>query len=420
MSGKKPQKHPTARGRSCSRGDKPSSSVPAERLRRCLLGAMTALLVARPLFPSESAAMEGDGLPVVMLWIAILLFWTLGAIGQREVPIRFGWTDVAVLLLIGLHTLAGVVAAARASPRPAVNMLWEWIGMGLAFFLARQFVVTPREVRAVLVVMIALAVGLSGYGLYQYFYEMPQTRAEYAADPDAKIRDAGLRIEPGSPLQELFEARLQSTEPIATFALTNSLAGYLVPWFVVAAGIAVCSSLGRKRVLVCMIPIAACLLLTKSRSGYIAAAVGFVLVWLLCRERRRSFGWKLPALLAVLGTVLVTVAIAAAALDHKILSEASKSLGYRVQYWRSTMRLIADRPLLGCGPGNFQYAYTQYKLPEASEEVADPHNFLLEVWATAGTPAMLALLAVLGCFAWAMWRQGVRVQGSGFRVQRNT
>jgi Tfp pilus assembly protein PilF len=62
--------------------------------------------------------------------------------------------------------------------------------------------------------------------------------------------------------------------------------------------------------------------------------------------------------------------------------------------------MIADHPWLGCGPGNFQEAYTRYKLPEASEEVADPHDFLLEVWATAGTPAAVALLAVLGLFAW--------------------
>jgi hypothetical protein len=62
--------------------------------------------------------------------------------------------------------------------------------------------------------------------------------------------------------------------------------------------------------------------------------------------------------------------------------------------------MIADHPIVGCGPGNFQNAYTQYKLPEATEEVADPHNFLLEIWATAGTPAAVAFLAILACFGW--------------------
>ena len=49
----------------------------------------------------------------------------------------------------------------------------------------------------------------------------------------------------------------------------------------------------------------------------------------------------------------------------------------------------------GVGPGNFRYAYLRYKLPESSEEILDPHNLFLEVWATAGFGAFLALLAAL-------------------------
>ncbi len=70
--------------------------------------------------------------------------------------------------------------------------------------------------------------------------------------------------------------------------------------------------------------------------------------------------------------------------------------------------MIAEHPLLGCGPGNFKNAYTAYKLPEASEEVADPHNFVLEIWATAGTLTMLVFVAALGGFFW--------VTGGGWRV----
>jgi hypothetical protein len=322
----------------------------------------------------------------------------LGAIGRREVRIRFGLTDAAVLILIAMHTIASVIAATYLSPRPAVNMLWEWIAMGAMFFLARQLITTQR------------AVGLSGYGLYQYAYEMPHSQAEYAADPDAAMRAAGLWYPPDSPQRELFESRLQSTEPIATFALTNSLAGYLAPWLVMAVGIMVCSSgsLRSRKRLICLIPIAACLLLTSSRSGCIATAFGLALVWFFCRERKKPLSWKLP----VVAVVLVSVIIAAAGMfNRQIFREASKSLGYRVQYWQSTMQMIAEHPLTGCGPGNFQHAYTRFKLPEASEEVADPHNFLLEVWATAGTPAMLAMLAVLGCFFYTMWQTGPPCSG---------
>ena len=53
--------------------------------------------------------------------------------------------------------------------------------------------------------------------------------------------------------------------------------------------------------------------------------------------------------------------------------------------------MIADHPLFGIGPGQFQQFYARYKLPEASETIADPHNFLLEIWSTAGTPALRSL-----------------------------
>ena len=142
-------------------------------------------------------------------------------------------------------------------------------------------------------------------------------------------------------------------------------------------------------------PLAACLVLTRSRSGCIAAGVGLVLVWLLVRRRRFRLGWRVPAVVAV----LLAAAVAVGTLHRERLAQASKSFGYRLQYWQSSLEMIADHPWLGCGPGNFQDAYTRYKLPEASEEIADPHNFLLEIWATAGTPAAIAFLAVLGCFA---------------------
>ncbi len=95
-----------------------------------------------------------------------------------------------------------------------------------------------------------------------------------------------------------------------------------------------------------------------------------------------------------------------------MLSEAGKSLGYRLEYWQATWAMIGDHPWFGCGPGNFQDAYMRYKLPQASEEIQDPHNLFFEVWATAGTPAMLALLAVLGLFGWQTWRRAEPQSGS--------
>ena len=383
---------------------------------------MTALLVARPLFPSESAATQGDGLPVVMLWLALTAIWLVGAIGRRRFVLRVGPVDAMVLVLVVWQCIAAVHAVRYGSPRPALNMLWEWVGLGLVFFLARQLIRDACEARAVVAAMIALTAAISVYGLYQCAVELPAKQRQFAADPEGMLRDAGLNYPPGTPIRDLFEKRLANREPTAAFALTNSLAAALAPWLVVGLGIAASSWRDRRRWiawLICLAPIAVCLLLTKSRSGYVAATVG--IIWLAIRywrfrDRRVGRVKRVPpafgpaiggtrftrptlrlACAAVVAGLLI-VAVLMSGLARPALAKAATSFGFRLQYWQATLHMIADRPWLGCGPGNFQDVYTQYKLPEASEEVADPHDFLLEVWATAGTPAMLALLGVLGLF----------------------
>ena len=81
-----------------------------------------------------------------------------------------------------------------------------------------------------------------------------------------------------------------------------------------------------------------------------------------------------------------------------LLDRATHSFSFRLDYWRATLRLIHANPWIGCGPGNFHEAYTLYKLPTAVEEITDPHNFLFEVAACGGLPALFFLLAVLGGF----------------------
>jgi O-antigen ligase len=417
----------------------PTSLDISARLRPWLLMAATALLVARPLFPSESAADWGDGASAVMLWILLAVVWLLGEVASGRFAVRFGWLDAAVVLLVFWQIIAALWAVINGSPRPAMNMLWEWVGMALGFLLLRQLLGTGnlidvqsgatvglsssagntggqatrgthgRECRALLAVMIALAVGLSGYALYQRAYEYPQTLARYDADPDGELQKAGYDYPPGSPQRKLFRDRLASNLPSATFALSNSLAGFLAPWLVILVGIAASELQNLKRfswLILCACLITAGLLITRGRGGCIAAGVGCVLLavpWAWNKARR--LGWLLPVAAAAVAIVAVFVAVS----QRNVFSQAAKSFGYRVQYWQSSMAMIAEHPWLGCGPGNFQNAYTKYKLPEASEEIADPHNFLLEVWATAGSPAAVLLLVVLGGFFWT----AARGQGPG-------
>lgn len=391
---------------------KPSQRPPsADRfasLETCFLAIATGLFTARLSFPAEAAATHGDGQLLVVAWLGLAGGWLAIQASRGALRLRFGLVDGLLVALLAWHTLASLVAMDRGAPRSALNMLWEWVGLGAAWLVFRQTISRAVLARAVVAAAVGGGVLLSLYALYQYGWELPQTRAEYRQDPEGMLRMAGISAPPGSPERFLFEQRLASLEPVATFALTNSLAGYLVAWGVTALAAAVVTALARRPFAAWSGPLAAVailglgLLLTKSRSAYLAGALSAGALGSVCLAR----GWPRKRVAAAgLGTLLGGAVVIAGlgsigALDLEVLTEARKSLGYRVEYWQSTSKMMGEHPWFGCGPGNFQSNYPRYKLPQASEVVADPHNLFFEVAATAGLPALALLLAALGAAVW--------------------
>jgi len=381
--------------------------------RPWLLAGATMLTVARPLLPSDGpgSVMTGDGPLFVLLWLALATIWALRVAMQRGGMARFGAVDIAVVALVGWHAISALVATQDGAPRPAIASLWLWVGFGASFFLLRQLLRGDRELRALSAVMVALAVTESGYGYHQFFVTMPADRALFAQDPDEAVRIARVYAPEGSRERYLFGQRVNSTEPMGTFALANSLAGFLAPWLTVTLGLGAAALALRLRdmrleapALICAVAILGCLILTKSRAAVVGVGFGVLLLGMWTAARGTRFTWRTSVIVGVVALVAIGALGAAAvwsgSLDREVLTEAGKSLGYRLQYWQATWQMILANPWFGCGPGQFQSTYAQFKLPEASEVVADPHNFLLEVWGTAGTPAAVALLLTIGLVAW--------------------
>lgn len=383
-----------------------SAASVALRLQRLWLAWLAALFVATLLLPSEAAASEGTGIVLVMLWLVLLVAWCMGKMLRKDYSLYAASTACVFGILLVLIVISTVVMRSQGHPRPMINTVWQWISFGIAFFLCREVIRSDIQRRAMVAVMLAMAVCLSGHGYYQYTISMPKTRKEYEANPDATLAAAGIVASPGSPARSLFEYRLYSTEPLATFTLTNSLAGFLSPWLLIAIGAAWTSWKDAKLrwrivpgLLFCAVLVAGCWMLTKSRTAWLATIFGLGLLAIYVRQRGWRPDWRILTGCVAAPILLVFFGMIMGALDMPVLTESVKSLQYRVEYWQATAGMIADYPWLGCGPGNFQQYYTAYKLPAASETIADPHNFLLEVWATAGTPAAFALLALLLVFA---------------------
>ena len=388
----------------------PTASALAEGLRRAALALTAALIVARAYWPAEYRveADSGSGLlwalaMMMVAAVAIVAMWLEG--GPR---VRLAWADLGV---VGLVTLVGLSASRAASRRIAINFAWEWVGVGIAYLLIRNLPRSRGESRAVASALVLTAVTLAIYGLLQIGFEHPELRDAYRKDPRATLAQMGAdpNLAADDPERRRLEDRLLgSREPNATFALANTLAGVLVGPSVVL--LALVQGLMARRDARTRLPLSlaalplivllAVLLLTKSRSAYLGLAVAMLVLALRARKRVSPRAIVLGSFgLALALGALIAAGVAAGQLDRQVVTEATKSLTYRVEYWRGAWGVIGDGPgrwWSGVGPGNFSNSYLKHKLPQSSEEIADPHNLILDVWATAGLPAVLALLLALG------------------------
>jgi hypothetical protein len=397
---------PAERDRAQTQADPAFGAQAGEVLRRTALGLTAALLVARAFWASESAA-DGTGRAWIVAMLAAAAIGIAGALVSGTVRLRLSWADAAFFALVALVAFSADRAADR---RPALNMAWEWIALGVAYLLVRNLPRTAAEASALAACLVATAVALSAYGLAQVSVEFPEMHRAFLRDPSAALQAAGLdpNMDRNGPEFLHFRDRLLgSNEPFATFALANSLAGFLVGPAVLALAVALdrlrdgkdrpplaAWLLGAVPALVLL----ACLVLTKSRSAYLGLLVGGLIAaaQVIGSVPRRwlylGVGW-----LVFLVGLIVVAGVATRQLDVQVLTESTKSLRYRVEYWRGTMGVLGEgsRWWTGVGPGNFREAYLKHKLPESSEEIQDPHNFLLDVWASAGLLAVLALVATL-------------------------
>lgn len=387
----------------------PDAARWGERLRWFALLLTTALVCTRLYWPGENAP-EGHGLG----WVLALLLTSLLAVAAAWVGGQFRWrastADIALLVLIGLIAFSVPLSADR---RAAISVFWQWVGVGLVYFLVRWLPQDQRELKAILLALAATAVALSIYGFYQVAVEDPDLRARYLQNPAEMLAMAGVGNDPVS--RQMFENRLlQSREMRSTMALANSLAGILVGPSVMLMGawLALLLHQGSKTrklvpLLLALPPVIlmlVALLLTKSRSAWLGLGVGLVLV-ALCLARRVPRRHLLNSGLGLLALLfaLSLAAFSTRQLDREVLTESTKSLQYRLEYWQGTWSLLSESSRnfwRGVGPGNFGARYLAHKLPASSEEIADPHNLLFDVWASSGLPALLAILAA---FALALW-----------------
>jgi tetratricopeptide (TPR) repeat protein len=387
------------------------------------------LTLARFLVPAETAD-EGETLGLVVGWLALATVIPWMAWRDGRFSWRPSWPEAAVLGLALPQVVSAIALLVHGvgNRRAALNMLWEWLGVAVAFAVLRVWTRSTPGREQLRTLLIAAGLLLAGLGVWQRLVFYPQIQAAYlewqALDagrhgrgPQVTQRLAELQRElgpellalAGSSAAALKQRILDSHEPFGRFGLTNTLGGVLSVTLILLAGLLPPRDRWGWTLWSVAAAVTGCTLaLTRSRTAWLATLCGLVVLavvrWTDGAERSvRRWMWR-RFVLGALGVIpLASLALALGAVDRQDLVEAPKSVLYRIQYWTATWPIIREHPWLGVGPGNFRQHYLQHKLPEASEEISDPHNLVLDLWSTGGVPGLLGLLGILTLAVWR-WR----------------
>ncbi|WP_168563962.1 O-antigen ligase family protein [Crateriforma spongiae] len=407
------------------------------------LGLMTFTLVFAHYFPADSTAVEsGDALWVCLL--AILVGWAgwwsaseditaeqdspVQVLGRRR---RNRIPDLLIFTVAAWIVLAAWQTSPPGNLRMASNEAWWWVAAAVWWTGTRRLTAGRVGIRRLLILII-ITISLAGAveGLHQQWISLPADRARYAADPESVLAEVGIDAPPGSAQRMAFENRLNDGGPIGTFALANSFAAQLLVGLVLSVAVLVRSwntlgnlhravGLGGWAILVLA------LVATGSRSGMASGVLASLAAgWLSLNPSGRqnkvksiadqqdsgatsSSGtasppedqvrpnkqgsWQ-PVVIGIGVLMVVTLTAVVAFGRGEWVRQAPMSLAFRFQYWRSTAAMALDHPWFGAGPGNFQSLYERYREPSANEQIAEPHNFLMETLGAGGFIAAALLI----------------------------
>lgn len=393
-----------------------------------LLGLVIVWSLLQPL--DSTSVFDGSAQPQNLCWLMLALLVSIVQLVQRRSS-PLSKLEFGSLIAVGLWLFAVThFAADRFNPRTGWNGAWHLLSALALYYAIRSIVCSAVERSTVLGLLLVGGVLLAGLGAYQLAVSFPEMRKQYRADPDRVISLMQIDAPEGSVARKRLEDRLESPEPYASFALANSLAVYLSGTLVFALGL-----LGHRLIqqftiakrtdpqsresalprgqqssrafwgnLILLIAIVFLVgsvwLLTRSRIALIAvpiscAATIIGALWQAgpgAVERLGSKSKRVMRLGATLGVANFLLSIVWLWWrDRLVFSEAIKSLTFRLEYWQATLAIIRENPIWGIGLGNFQSIYPRFMLPTASETIADPHNWVLDLACTCSVPVAMVI-----------------------------
>ena len=283
--------------------------------------------------------------------------------------------------------LSGAIATISAAPEAGMDAWVRFLAYGAVFFLAMQYGRNPARARLALwsVAVAGIVFGLYGmiiqlagfdsilwYRRWAYHDSLTATfinRNSFAAF-------GGITLICCVALLTRIERRAEVlAEREGRGAYLERLAAHGLPLVIGA------------------IIILSAILLSHSRAGLLATALGLATFYLCRRGHKRperQNWWRFTPLLLAFALFAV-VMISGAATWSRVDREALGDAGGRVNIYTATWRGIGDRPWLGHGLGSYRWVFESYRTPSLVRAgiIDKAHNSYLEFAFEAGVPAFL-------------------------------
>lgn len=313
------------------------------------------------------------------------------------------WRATPLCRIVMTPTCRAIIAAGLLLALPVIFTLPEWqsaavwrlagLFAGAAFYFTwLQVRMTARQRHAVLYLILSAAVVQTLIVLLQLF--APAIAQSWI--PSGSSRAFGI---------------FQQPNVLASFIATGlalALAAYVLPGF---QRLDPRVERWRRRALaVVLVLLPMVLVWVQSRTGWLAGALVLGL-FVLC------FGRRYPQMVTISAVLVVGGVIAAALVlwlgsDMRYASHTGSNHA-RYAMLKSTLAMIAEKPLLGWGYGGFEYSFQHFRLAQglSTEGVGiarHPHNELLLWWGEGGLIALLGILLLVWAgfklLARAHWR----------------
>ena len=336
-------------------------------------------LVGYPLLAGKNFRWQNLAMHVVV--VAAALLWYVGEMrnGRQVALVRHKLLDRALLVFLGIVAIAIIPSVYKYASLLFIVWLVDCL---LVYWVAREAFASEKWRWAVPVALVAAGAICALLGLREYvrtvFFTGGVTWRIFGPLYNPNIL-ASYLIGPLLIALGLISSRQES--PDADEATSERAEPGDEPrprYGMIALGSAI-------------LLIGPAILLTGSRAGFIALVIGLG-VFAFARVGRGR-GRKRMALVAAGMLVVLLAAIFMVpplrSRMQRTFSLDSHSAAFRYYTWLGSMDMVQEKPLLGSGPGTFEYSYPAYARAGFTRMA---HQSFLQIAADAGIAALIAAL----------------------------